>query len=38
MRQTLILHNFNRITFDDKDASLLPLRVEMSLLEGNADN
>ena len=25
MRQTLILHNFNRITFDDRDASLLLL-------------
>ena len=33
MRQTLTLHNFNRITFDDRDASLLPLRFEMSSLK-----
>ena len=33
MRQTLILHNFNRITFDDRDPSLLPLRFEMSSLK-----
>ena len=33
MRQTVIHHNFNQITFDDRDASLLPLHFEMSSLK-----
>ena len=33
MRQTPIVHDFSRITFDNRDAFLLPLRFEMSSLK-----